>query len=234
MRMLLARGIRTMAHVRPDSPRLDDWRSRFSALGADVDATPWTCEAMRDRMRASRPGLVFALLGTTRARAKAGAGSSERPETYDAIDYGLTSLLLRAVIDAGHRPRFVYLSSIGVSERSRNAYIRARWRVESELRASGVPFTIARPSFITGEDRDEDRPAERLLARVANSALTVADVIGASRVRDRYRSMTGDELATALVAAALDPDAENAVLDAADLRALLRDASAPATPAAPP
>ena len=220
-----------MAHVRPDSPRLDAWRSRFAALGADVDATPWTFESMRDRMRASRPGLVFALLGTTRARAKDGAGSSERPETYDAIDYGLTSLLLRAVTDAGHRPRFLYLSSIGVSEGSRNAYLRARWRVESELRASGIPFTVARPSFITGEDREENRPAERLLAHVTNSALTVAGAIGASRVRDRYRSMTGDELATALVAAALDPGAENTVLDAADLRARLREAP---TPAAPP
>lgn len=224
VRVLLAHGIRTMAHVRPDSVRLDEWRSRFPALGADVDVTPWSFESMRDRMRASRPALVFALLGTTRARAKAAGGASERPDTYDAIDYGLTSLLLRAVAEAGHRPRFVYLSSLGVREGSRNAYIRARWRLESELRASGVSFTIARPSFITGEDREEERPAERMAARATNTVLTVAGAIGATRLRDRYRSMTGEELATALVAAALDPAAENGVLDAADLRALLPDA----------
>lgn len=220
---LAIRGVRTIAHVRPDSSRLAEWRARFAALGAEADATPWEHDAMRDRLRAIRPDVVFALLGTTRARAREGTGASRRPETYDAIDYGLTSLLLRAVVDAKLRSRFVYLSAIGVREGTRNAYLRARWKMETELRSSGIPFTIARPSFITGDDREESRPAERFAARLANVALAVAGAAGAGMMRDRYRSMTGGELAAALVTVALSPGWENRTLDAAGLRSVLRE-----------
>lgn len=178
---------------------------------------------MRDRMRADRPDIVFALLGTTRARARDSSTTGERPETYEAIDYGLTALLLHAVLHTGIRPRFVYLSSLGVREGTGNAYLRARWRMESELRASGVPFTIARPSFITGDDRDEPRRGERTAARAANALLRVAGLFGGGTLRDRYGSMTGGELALALVSVAFSSDAENTVLDAADLRRVLRE-----------
>ena len=177
---------------------------------------------MRERLRAIRPDLVFALLGTTRARARNRAGTSARPETYDAIDYGLTSLLLRAVADGDPRPRFVYLSAIGAREDTRNAYLRARGRLETELRESGIPFTIARPSFITGDDREEPRPAERMAARLADAVLAIAGAVGGRTLRERYRSMTGTELASALVAVALSPDAANRSLDAGELRDVLR------------
>ena len=36
VRVLLERGVRTVAHVRPDSPHVDEWRSRFEAQGAAV------------------------------------------------------------------------------------------------------------------------------------------------------------------------------------------------------
>ena len=32
-------GVRTTAHVRPDSPALGSWTSRFAAAGAETDAT---------------------------------------------------------------------------------------------------------------------------------------------------------------------------------------------------
>ena len=223
--------MQTIAHVRPDSARLADWTRTFVAAGAEVDATPWTAEAMHDRLRNSRPDVVFALLGTTRARARRSGGGDTRPETYEAVDYGLTALLLHAVREAGIRPRFVYLSSIGVREGTSNPYLRARWRMESELRASGIPFTIARASFISGDDRDEARPGERAAARAADALLGLAALLGATTMRDRYGSMTGRELARALVTAALSRDTENAILDAADLRRYLR---ATVSAAAPP
>ena len=57
-----------LAHVRPDSSRLEVWRERFTAQGAEVDATPWQLEAMTERFREASPAVVFALLGTTRRR----------------------------------------------------------------------------------------------------------------------------------------------------------------------
>ena len=40
--VLRERGIETLAHVRPDSPDLERWRSQFGALGADMSYWPFT------------------------------------------------------------------------------------------------------------------------------------------------------------------------------------------------
>jgi nucleoside-diphosphate-sugar epimerase len=214
--ILAARGVRTIGHVRPDSPRLDHWREHFAALGAEIDATPFELEAMRETLARLAPDSLFALLGTTRARARA---SGNPNETHEAIDYGLTSLLIRAAADLPSPPRFVYLSSLGASPR-RGAYLRARWNVETELTHSGLPYVIARPSFITGPDRDETRPGERAAAAFTNGLAATLGAFGARRTRGRLRSLTASELAAALVAAASDPTYRGATLDAHELRAL--------------
>jgi uncharacterized protein YbjT (DUF2867 family) len=209
---LRARGVPTAAHVRPDSPQLERWRADFGALGAEVDATPWDAEALTATFRARRPTLLFALLGTTRTRA-AREGAS-----YETVDYGLTAMLLRAALAADLRPRFVYLSAAGVGPRAAGAYMQVRWRFERELAASGVPYTIARPSFITGPDRDEDRPAERFAARASDGLLALAGALGGRKLRDRYHSTTNAVLGEALVRLALDPAAANSIAEGAALR----------------
>ena len=37
---LVRRGVRTLAHVRPDSSRLDEWRERFEAMGLSLRLRP--------------------------------------------------------------------------------------------------------------------------------------------------------------------------------------------------
>ena len=207
-------GVRAVAHVRPDSPRLDAWRERFEALGAELDATRWDEQAMITRLTALRPTLVFALLGTTQHRMR--RSGDRTANSYEAVDYGLSALLLRASIAAGSGPRFVYLSAAGVSERSRGAYMKVRWRLESQLRATPAPlsWTIARPAFISGPDRDEARPAERVAAVASDAVLRLLG----HRASRRWRSLTGDELARGLVRLALDPAAAGAIAEPADLR----------------
>jgi nucleoside-diphosphate-sugar epimerase len=217
VRALRARGLRTVAHVRPDSPRLAEWRARFEALGAEPDATPFRAEALAETLRRTGATHVFALLGTTRARGRAAAAHGAT-ESYETVDYGLTRLVLDAALAAGTRPRFFYLSSTGVNPRTRNAYLAVRARLEAELRASGLPFTIARPSFITGPDRDERRPLERLGARASDAVLGLAAHLGAKGLADRYRATTSTVLAEALVRLALDPAAENRVVESEGLR----------------
>lgn len=224
VRVLAGRGGRgggVIAHVRPDSPQRDAWRARFAALGATVDATPWDEDAMAATLAARRPAAVFALLGTTRKRARAAAAQG-RADGYEQVDYGLTALLLRATQRAaretGTTPRFVYLSSVGADAAARNPYLAVRGRLEAELRASGLPWTVARPSFITGPDRDESRPAERIGAAVVDAALALPGWLGARRLRDRWRSTTADELARALVRLAEDPRAAGAVVEGDGLR----------------
>jgi nucleoside-diphosphate-sugar epimerase len=209
-------GPRPTAHVRPDSPRLAEWRAAFARLGASADATPWDEGAMAAALARLRPGAVFALLGTTRRR---GAATGD---TYASVDYGLTALLVRAARRAADRtgapPRLVYLSSLGAGGGSRNAYLAARDRVERELAASGLPWVAARPSFITGPGRDEPRPAERAGALAADALLAPLRLLGARRLADRYRSTTAAELAAALVRLAADPAAAGRVVEGDGLR----------------
>lgn len=217
VRELAARGVRTVAHVRPDSPRVEEWRQRFEATGAAVDTTPWDDSAMTQTLSSLQPTHVFSLLGTTRARRKQSLRRGEA-ETYETIDFGLTAMLIRAAVSSGSRPRFVYLSSLGVREHATNPYLVARWRAESLLRVSGLPYTIARPSFITGPGRDESRPLERVAAGMANAVAAVARTVGARRLAGRVHSLTGAELAAGLVRHAFDPAAENVTVGTEELQ----------------
>jgi len=213
---LRARDIETVAHVRPDSPRLAEWQQRFAALGAETDATPFEPEAFAATFQRRPPRLVFALLGTTRKRMAREGGD------YQSIDFGLTRLaieaaaateLARKYIDF----RFVYLSSIGVDPDTRNPYLKARADAEACLKSSGLPHTIARPSIILG-DRDETRPGEAIAGAVARAALGLLGALGARRLRDTYTSTTAPVLAEALVRLSLNPAWAGKVAEGADLR----------------
>jgi uncharacterized protein YbjT (DUF2867 family) len=219
VRLLAARGILTYAHVRPDSPRREEWQQRLQRLGAQVDCTPWEEGAMAATLARLRPAYVFALLGTTRRRMKqvARAGQDPQSQSYQNVDYGFTALLLRAAAATG-KPRFIYLSAAGVSEGSPSPYYQARARAEAELKASGLPFLIARPSFISGPGRDEPRPGERIGAAIVDGLLRVVGLFGGWRLQARYASTTNTALAEALVRLALDPAAANRTFESESLR----------------
>ena len=114
--------------------------------------------------------------------------------------------------------RFVYLSAAGVSASATGAYGKWRWKAEEAVRASGLRYTIARPSFITGPDRDDGRSLERAGASAIDGALAVVGALGARTFRDRYRSNTNHELARALIRHALDPAALNREIESEHLR----------------
>lgn len=220
VRFLVGRGIVTYAHVRPDSPRREEWQQRLARQGAQTDCTPWEENAMAANLAGRRPAYVFALLGTTRRRMQQAGrvGLDPHSQSYQSVDYALTALLLRAAMAAGSRPRFIYLSAAGVNERARSPYYQARARMEAELKASGLPFLIARPSLISGPGRDEPRPGERIGAAIVDRLLRVARLFGGSRLEARYASTTNAALAEALVRLALDPAAGNRVLESELLR----------------
>ncbi|MEZ4382907.1 MAG: NAD(P)H-binding protein [Nannocystaceae bacterium] len=213
-----ALGRRVHAHVRPDSPSLEAHRERFTAAGAIVETTPWEREALAARLAEVRPTEVYALLGTTQARARAAAKAGAPAADYAAVDVGMTLMLHRACDDAGLRPRFVYLSALGAQARASTAYMRARWEVEEALRAGPLPYTIVRPSFITGPDREERRLGERVGATVSDALLGLVRAFGGATISDRFRSIDAASLARALVDLAVDPAAVGAVVEADALR----------------
>ena len=210
---LRASGRETYAHVRPDSGALPRWRRDFGALGALVDTTPWETAALTRRLAELRPSAVFALLGTTRHRGSTDGG------TYESVDYGLTAMLLEAVRAAELRPRFVYLSAIGVRPGGRQgSYMEVRWRFEQALVHADVPYTIARPSFITGPDREDSRPMERLGAGLGDAVLGLVGVLGGRALEARLSSTTSEVLGPALARLAFDPAAANTIAEGAALR----------------
>jgi uncharacterized protein YbjT (DUF2867 family) len=212
---LRRRGVETNAHVRADSRDRERWTTRFAAIGAQVDHTAWTAEAMASTLAARRPSVVFALLGTTRAR----AGREGVTDPYETIDYGLTEMLRAGAVTAGHSPLFVYLSAYGATEQGGNRYLLVRGRMERQLREGPLPFLIAQPLFITGSDRDEGRLGERVGSVLLDGALGAVAELGGSRWRDRFASMTGATLAEGLVALAVANPTQRVTADAATLRA---------------
>lgn len=218
-------GHRVFAHIRPGSSSSAALGARFREAGATVVELPWTDEAWRGALAEQPPDVIFGLLGTTRARVKATEAAGGQ-ESYASVDRDLTLLLMRAAAALPRPPRFVYLSSLGADKPGGNAYLRARTEVEAALLASTLPWTIARPSFITGEDRSEDRPGERYGAAVADAGLSLLGKLGGQSIADRFRSISGAELAGALLALGLDPGAAGQVVSSEALQARARTVTA--------
>lgn len=189
-------NIDVVAHVRPDSKRLDEWTRHFEALGARISTAPWAVESISDAYRSEDPDMVFGLLGTTKKRTRAGDGD------YEAVDYRLTVMLIEAAEMAIPSARFIYLSAVGVTPTTRNGYLLARAKVEARLAVSSLSHCIARPSFILGQ-RDDKRPLESLGAPMLDGLLATVGFLGGRRWSSQYRSMLGTELAMALSEAAL-------------------------------
>jgi uncharacterized protein YbjT (DUF2867 family) len=88
---------------------------------------------------------------------------------YEAVDLGLT----RIAVDAARAS-------------------------EDVVKTSGLPWVIARPSFIIGE-RDDKRRGEAVAAHAIDGVLALAGLFGGKTLRDRYRSTDGDILASTLI-----------------------------------
>ncbi len=74
------------------------------------------------------------------------------PEEIERTMVTGTRNLVSAAKDAGVR-RFVLMSALGTSEETKDSvpYYRAKWEMEQEVKNSGIPYTIFRPSFIFGK-----------------------------------------------------------------------------------
>ncbi|HUQ44032.1 MAG TPA: NAD(P)H-binding protein [Candidatus Limnocylindria bacterium] len=70
-------------------------------------------------------------------------------QTFMAVDAAGTERLAVAARAAGVK-RLVYISGAGAAPDARRHWFRAKWRAETAIRASGVPFTIIRPTWIFG------------------------------------------------------------------------------------
>jgi uncharacterized protein YbjT (DUF2867 family) len=124
-----AAGIELVLHVRPQSAaKLSD--SRAAVL--DLGDLPALSEALRGC------DAVVSLVGTMRSRFQAG-------DTYATADVGSTRQLVAGAKEAGV-PRFLLLSAFLAG--FPDPYSRAKGEAEAIVRASGLAWTIFRPSVL--------------------------------------------------------------------------------------
>ena len=122
-------------HVRPKTAEHHPLGKDHRALIADLSDTPRLDEQM------ARAHAVVCLVGTTRRRFAAG-------DTYESSDYRPVVQLLESARRAPlSEPRhFVLVSSLGAKPGS--GYLGWKFKAEEAVRASGLPHTILRPSFL--------------------------------------------------------------------------------------
>ena len=102
-----------------------------------------------------------------------------RPERFQQVMVEGTRKLLRASDEAGVR-RFVHMSALGTSEETKDLvpYYGAKWQMELDVKGSGLPYVIFRPSFIFGREGGI-LPTFRKLAKLT----PVTPIIGSGEQR---------------------------------------------------
>ncbi len=197
-------GHDVIAHVRPESPMGDRTAAELVGLGARVIRTPWAAEAWYRMLDAETPDRVFLLLGTTASRTRAARARGGPDASQSAIDKALTGCVINAAQHAVPAAGLVYLSALGASP-SGNEYLRVRAHIETALADGPNPFTVIRPSFITGADRGEARPVERVGAITVDAVCALLRFVGARGRAARLASVSGAALAHILVEVAAAP-----------------------------
>ncbi len=69
--------------------------------------------------------------------------------TFERVDLGGTKNLIDAAKAVGV-PHFILIGGVGSNENGKFHWMRFKWQEEQHMKASGVPYTIIRPSWIYG------------------------------------------------------------------------------------
>ncbi len=137
------------------------------------------------------PDVVVSALGTTMRM----AGSKE---AFHAVDHDLVVAVGTAAKAAGAR-HMMAVSSVGASADSSNFYLKTKGEAEAALGALGFTRTdFLRPGLLTGCNRQESRPGERL--GILLSPFTDMLMIGGL---SRYRSIPSELVANAIATLAV-------------------------------
>jgi len=116
----------------------------------------------------------------------------EKPgATFESVHVEGTRNLLNASAKAGVR-HFIYQSALGTRPRAKSMYHRTKWEAEELVRASGISFTILRPSLIYG-------PGDLFTLRLADiiRRSPVLPVIGSGKTK--VQPLLIDDMVSCLV-----------------------------------
>ncbi len=148
---------------------------------------------------------VFCALGTTIKKAGSEAA-------FRQVDYEYPFAVAQAAVERGAR-RYVIVTAVGADPKSRIFYNRVKGELEEALRK--LPFArglrILHPSILLG-DRTEARPGERIAASVMKATAGLF-AFGLAK----YRAISGEGVARAMIAAATADDEGTVVYEGKSL-----------------
>jgi NADH dehydrogenase len=132
-RQLLERGFQVVAVSR--NLRAGDAQPGVIQVAADIADDGWQrwCEGC---------GAAIHLVGIIREAPRAGV-------TFERTHVRATERVIKACRDLGIR-RLLQMSALGARAGAATAYHRTKWQAEEAVRASGLEWTIFRPSLIFG------------------------------------------------------------------------------------
>ena len=93
-----------------------------------------------------------------------------RRQTFERVHFEGTRRVVDACVAAGVR-RYAHMSALGTRADARSEYHRTKWMAENYVRASGLDWTIFRPSLIHGPDGEFMRMMKTFVGRAAVPAL---------------------------------------------------------------
>ena len=127
-----------------------------------------------------------------------------RHQTFMEVDAAGTERVVEAAAAAGV-PRVAYLSGAGAAPDARH-WFRAKWRAEQAVRASGMTWTIVRPTWIYG-------PRDVALNRFLGFARQLLAVPMTNLGRQRLAPVFIDDVGRLIADALDDPAAEDQVFE---------------------
>jgi uncharacterized protein YbjT (DUF2867 family) len=202
LRRLLVEGHGARALVRPGdkdtrllAPPLsgvpEDWKERFTVAagdvvsGAGVEAGMQGCDA------------VVHLVGIIVEKGK---------NTFDAVHHIGTRNVVEAARRNGIR-RLVHMSALGARADGVAAYQTSKWKGEEEVRNSGLPYCVLRPSLIFGRG---DGFVTQMMDTVRRSPL-VRPVPGDGK--PKFRPISIDDVTACFAGALTSAGAANQTID---------------------
>ena len=118
--------------------------------------------------------------------------------TFKKMHVTATENILEACDEQGVQ-RFLHMSSNGTRERGTTAYHRTKWQAEELVRASGLDWTIFRPSLIFGRGSEFVKMLTELIRRIP-----VVPVIGDGQYR--MQPVSVEQVAVSFVKALAMPE----------------------------
>lgn len=152
---------------------------------------------------------VFCAAGTTQAKVKG------NEEAYRQVDFDIPVGAARWCKENGI-PQLLLVSSIGADPAARNFYLRIKGETEVAVMANGpTSISIFRPSLLLGE-RKEHRPGEK----IAQAVMPLFSPLLFGQWK-KYKPITADDVATAMIAASLKGLPGVQVYEYSEMQALL-------------